>query len=599
MSESRIQIIRRILRICFQRPVCMAVSVLLAALSSLAYFVPYLAIYRLLQALLLTGSIPVGSAVLRYGLIAFAGAAANVLCYFASLILSHIAAFQTSYGLRITLADKFSRLPLGFHIREGVGKQFRLMDAGVDKIQSFIAHKLPDMVSSVVYPVTMVALILSIDWRFGLAMAIGIAIAYLFHYLSMGRGGAKHMMELYYGALDDMENAAVECVRGVTVLKTFSRSAGAYRKLQDAIGDYTDMVIPYTRNWERYMPAFSTLIANIYLFLIPAALWCAPDAAHWAEFAVSFLFYLILAPSLASVIPKIGRIMEEFMRVYTEVERFDTVMETPDLPQSDKEPPIADASLRFSNVCFSYTGDNAVPALSGISFTAAPGQVTAIVGPSGSGKSTIASLIARFWDPDAGQITLGGADIRNMPMETLMSQIAFVLQNDRLFSQSILENIRFGNKTASTEAVIEAAKAANCHDFITRLPDGYETVLGAEGVHLSAGQRQRITLARAFLKDAPIIVLDEATASQDAENEAAIQQAISRLICGKTVLLIAHRLSTVQNADQILVMKHGQIHARGTHANLMENAAFYRGLWNAYSATQAWHLERAQDGGAK
>ena len=327
-------------------------SVLLAVISSLAYFVPYLAVWQLLQTLL-TGSSN-SAVVLRLGVIAFFGAATNVLAYFASLMLSHVAAFQTAFDLRLQLAGKLVRLPLGWHMAQGTGKQFHLMGAGTEKIQSFIAHKLPDMVASVVYPVTMVALMLSIDWRFGVAMAIGIAIAYVFHYLSMGRGGARHMMDLYYDALDEMENAAVECVRGVTVLKAFGRRVGAFRKLQDAIGDYTDMVIPYTRNWEKHMPWFFTLVGNAYLFLIPAALLAAPDAARWPDFAARFLFYLILAPSLASVIPKIGRIMEEFMRVNTEVQRLDKVMTEPDLPQrADGDTPVS-SELTFSGVSFSY-----------------------------------------------------------------------------------------------------------------------------------------------------------------------------------------------------------------------------------------------------
>lgn len=595
MPVSRIQIIRRILKISFQKPVCMTVSVLLAVISSLAYFIPYLAVYRLLRALLLSPAGLSGAAALQCGLTAFCGAALNVLTYFASLMLSHIAAFQTSYDLKIRLAGKLVRLPLGFQIEQGTGKSFQLMGAGIDKIQSFIAHKLPDMVASVVYPVTLVALILSIDWRFGLAMAFGIALAYVFHYLSMGRGGAKRMMELYYGALDDMENAAVECVRGITVLKAFGRSVGAYQKLQNAIGAYTDMVIPYTRNWEKYMPWFFALIGNAYLFLIPVALWTAPGADAWPEFAVRFLFNLILAPSMASVIPKIGRIMEEFMRVYTEVERLDETMTTPDMPQQEAECAAETPVLRFENVSFSYTGDGKVPALSGISFTAEPGRVTAIVGASGSGKSTIVSLIARFWDVDSGRISIGGRDIRQMPQETLMHYVGFVLQNDRLFSQSIRENIRYGDKAASDDEVMQAAKAANCHTFISQLPDGYDTVYGAAGTHLSSGQCQRIALARAILKNAPIIVLDEATASQDAENEVWIQEAISRLTQNKTVILIAHRLNAVRNADQILVMEKGTIQERGRHEELLQADGIYAKLWNAYRKTQVWHMHREKE----
>ncbi len=597
-ETSRLKIIRRILRISFQRPVCMTCSVTLAVISSLAYFVPYLAIYRLLRIMLASGAAS-GGATLRCGFVAFAGAALNVLAYFGALILSHLAAFHTSFDLKINLAKKLSRLPMGFHMEHGTGQQYRMMGEGIDGIQSFIAHKLPDMVASVVYPSAMILIILSVDWRFGLAMAFGIVLAYAFHYLSMGRGGAKHMMELYYGALDEMENAAVECVRGITVLKAFGRSVGAFQKLEDAIGAYTDMVIPYTRNWEKYMPWFLALIANCYLFLIPVALWTAPDAEHWADFAVRFIFYLLLAPSLASVIPKIGRIMQEFMRVNTEVERLDKTMDAEEPAQGTENCSIKKPLLQFSDVSFSYNGDGTRPALCGVSFSAEPGTLTAIVGPSGSGKSTVASLIARFWDADSGSISIDGTDIRNMPFETLMTQVGFVLQNELLFSQSVLENIRFGNKNASFDDVVRAAKSANCHDFISALPDGYDTLIGAEGIRLSSGQKQRIALARAILKDAPILVLDEATASQDAENEALIQEAVSRLICGKTVIMIAHRLSTVRDADQILVMDHGRICERGKHSELLSSGGAYAALWRAYCGIQDWRLQCAADGGAQ
>ena len=593
MKTKRTQIIGRILSLSFQKPILMSISVILAVISALSYFVPYLSIYRLLYALLVQRSNIISVQVLQIGITACIGASVNVLTYFASLMLSHIAAFQTSFALRIGFAEKLSQLPMGLLQEIGSGKQFCLMGEGIDKIQSFIAHKLPDLVSSVVYPIATVILILSIDWRYGLALLAGILAAYVFHYMSMGRGGSKRMMDLYYTALEDMENAAVECVRGITVLKLFGFKSTAFQRLQNSIGDYTNMVIPYTKNWNKNMCWFFALIGNLYLFLLPVAAASLPNTGEYAPYAANLVFYLILSPSLASVIPKIGNIMEEFMRVNAEAESLDGMMHKEDLQQGHEPITHQIPSVQFSGVSFSYSRDS-TQALSDVSFEVPAHTVTAIVGPSGSGKSSIVSLLARFWEPDAGCISLGGTDIRNISTAQLMNQISFVLQNDRCFSQSILENIRFGNKNASMDDVIEAAKAANCHEFILRLPLKYQTVLGDSGLQLSVGQQQRIMLARAILKNAPILVLDEATASQDAENEALIQQGLARLARGKTVVMIAHRLSTVQNAEQILVMNQGKIVQRGTHDALMQEGGLYAALWKAYIQTQAWRIEKGE-----
>lgn len=582
MKESRIRIIRCVLQVCFHKPICMTASVLLSIASSLSSFVPYWVVYRLLRILLLETETFNTLAVVHLGLVAFIGAIINVMGYFGSLILSHLAAFNTSYDVKVAFAESISRLPYGFHIQTGTGKQYAVMGTGIDRVQSFMAHKLPDMIASVVYPITMVAMILRIDWRFGIAMMIGIAIAYIFHYLSMGRGGAKHMMDLYYTALDDMESAAVECTHGITLLKTFGPSISAYRRFERSVSDYTKMVIPYTKNWEKYMGVFVALISNIYLFIMPAVILLMPKTANLPAFAVNVVFYLVMAPSLASVIPKAGRIMEEFMRVYEEIERMDQVFDRPPIRNNvDGEVPTSN-EISFSAVSFAYNTDR--KALDTVSFTAPEGQMTAIVGASGSGKSTIVSLIARFWDVEEGSIALGGIDIREIPMTTLMERTNFVFQSEYLFTQSVLENIRIGRKDATDDEVIAAAKAANCHSFIMLLPNGYSTVLKQDGVLLSAGQQQRIALARAFLKDAPIIVLDEATASQDAENEALIQDSISRLIRNKTVIIVAHRLSSIVHADQILVLQDGRIVEQGRHDELMNRNGIYTTLWNSYES---------------
>jgi ATP-binding cassette subfamily B protein len=596
MGLSRLDIIKRVLRISFSKPLLMFSSVFLAAASSLAYFIPYIVIYDLVKALLSGSGSASNAAILRMGLMAFAGSALSVLTYFGALILSHISAFDTSRDFRLSFADAISHLPLGFLISSGTGKAFGIMGSGIEQIQSFIAHKLPDLVISVLYPVVLIVLMLTVNLKYGLSMLAGILIAYFFHYRSMGAGGAKHMMELYYDALEEMENAAVECVRGITLLKTFGRSVCAYMTFNKAVSDYTGMVIPYTRNWEKHMCWFVTLMSNAYLFLIPAALYAIDRGIDPTENASDLVFYLILAPSAASIIPKIGRVMEEIMRVYENIERMDEFLLAPPMRESSAPERLDSHELRFSDVSFSYEENGTSKAISDISFAVPEGTVTAIVGPSGSGKSTISSLIARFWDVDHGTVTVGGKDIRDIPYDQLMSSISFVLQNEYIFTQSVRDNIKAGRQDASDVDVIRAARDANCHSFITSLPDGYETILKESGVFLSSGQLQRVALARAFLKDAPVIVLDEATASQDAENEALIRDALDRLTRNKTVIMIAHRLSSVINADQILVMDHGQIREQGTHEELLKKEGLYADMWKSYGRVLDWHINRKEGG---
>ena len=595
-QPTRLQIIRRVLAVSFQRPFCMTLSVLLSVLSALSYFVPYFCAYKLIALCLQGGAEGLTANVLHYGALALSGAVLHVVTYFLAGMLSHLAAFDTSYDLKMLLARKFAALPMGFHTHSECGKKYAVMGSGIDGIQSFIAHKLPDMVSSVCYPACMVLMILLVDPLFGAALLFDILIAYVFHYLSMGRGGAKHMMDLYYGALDEMENASVECVRGLTVLKTFGKKAGPFRKFMDSVSDYTNMVIPYTRNWEKHMCFFVALLTNSYLFLLPVAFWKISHTTDYREFALHFLFYLILAPSMASIISKTGRIMEEFMRVFEEIERMDEFLFQEDQKFGAVDQVPEDTTIRFSNVCFSYEEEKGrgktVHALNGVSFTAKEGTLTGIVGPSGSGKSTILSLLFGFYEQTSGEITIGGRNIREFSYPVLMRMISYVQPGEILFSSSVFDNIRLGKPDATDEEVQNAAKLANCHDVIAALPEGYDTILNEDSVKLSVGQRQRIALARAFLKDAPIILLDEATSSQDPENERLITEALSRLVKQKTVIMVAHRLTTVKNADHILVLKDGKICEEGVHETLLKNGGLYSSLWASYEEVLNWHIKQ-------
>jgi ATP-binding cassette subfamily B protein len=565
----------RLMELAATRKPLVIVSVILAALAAVAAFIPYVAIYLLVRDLV--SAYPAFSTLdmprtLSLGWLALGGILSNILLYFFALMSSHLAAFGTLYQLKVNFASHLSRVPLGYHVLWGSGKLRKIMDENIEKIEGFIAHQLPDIAASVVAPVVMVAVLLWVDWRLGLAAIAGIALAFFIQIRAYGNDGARSMMAKYQAAQDDMNNAAVEYVRGISVVKAFGQTVFSLRRMHDAIRAYTQMVIPYTLSWENYMSAFMTIVNNIYLFVIPVGIVVGIHAADYASYASTFLFYLIFVPSIATTLLKIMYVTSNGMQIIGGVEKMDEILHTPVLPQPAQPKTITRHDVVFDHVTFTYQNQTHA-ALGDISFTAPEGKITAIVGPSGGGKSTIAHLIPRFFDVGAGRVVIGGADVRDMASEYLMQKVSFVFQDVFLFKQSIMENIRFGNLLATDAQVMAAAKAAQCDGFASHLPDGYHTVIGTQGVHLSGGEQQRIAIARAIVKNAPIIVLDEATAFSDPENEYLIQRAFEKLMRGKTVIMIAHRLSTVRGADQILVIDQGKVLEQGRTSNCSRWAA--------------------------
>ncbi|MFV0529249.1 MAG: ABC transporter ATP-binding protein [Lachnospiraceae bacterium] len=545
--------IARLLELAATQKPLMITSVILSALASVASFIPYLAIYGIIRDLLavLPNVDQLQTVeITKYGWMALGGILGNILLYFTALICSHLAAFGTLYELKVNFASHLAKLPLGFHVLVGSGKLRKIMDENIEKIEGFIAHQLPDIVASFVSPVVMFVILFAFDWRLGLAAAIGIILAFVLEFRAYGNEGAKNMMEKYQDSLEEMNNASVEYVRGITVVKAFKQTVYSFRRLHQTIRAYTDVVIPYTLSWENYMSAFTTIINNIYLFLLPVGIVIGMRSTQYESFAATFIFYLIFVPAIASIMLKIMYVSTNGMQISSGVARMDEILSRPPLLQSSSPQTVSTYDVEFDNVSFSYENQE-VEALSEVSFTAASGQITAIVGPSGGGKSTIGHLIPRFFDVTGGKILIGGVDIRDMSQAYLMEKVSFVFQDVYLFRQSILENIRLGNQSATDAQVVEAAKAAQCHEFIEALPQQYNTVIGSDGVHLSGGEQQRIAVARAIIKDAPIIVLDEATAFADPENEYLMQRAFERLMKGKTVLMIAHRLSTIRSANGV------------------------------------------------
>lgn len=588
----------RLLELAATKKYLVVSSVILSALASVVSFVPYLAIYLIVCDIL--GALPdmtvLDSArVIRYGWLAFAGAAGNVILYFAALVCSHLAAFDTLYILKVNFASHLARVPLGMHVTVGSGKLRKIMDENIEKVEGFIAHQLPDLAAAFTSPVVMVVILLSVDWRFGLAAMLGIALAFYAQFSMYGNEKSRKMMEDYMKALEDMNNASVEYIRGISVIKAFTQTKFSFRRLHDAIRAYTTMVIPYTLSWENSFSGFLTLVNNIYLFVVPVGILVGMHSADYAGFAGKFIFYMLFTPAVASILTKIMYVNSNAMRIIGEVRAMDEILSEPELAGPERPQPVSGHDIEFRGVSFSYDTNKETEALANLSFKASQGEITALVGPSGGGKSTIAHLIPRFFDVAKGQILIGGVDVREMDISCLMDNVSFVFQDVFLFKQSVADNIRIGGRNISDDQVEAAAKAAQCHDFITLLPDGYDTIIGTKGVHLSGGERQRIAIARAIVKDSPIVILDEATAFADPENEHLIHKAFESLMKNKTVVIIAHRLSTIRGADKIIVMDGGKLSGEGTHEELLQAGGKYCDMWRTYSESASWRMAKKKE----
>jgi ATP-binding cassette subfamily B protein len=594
----------RLIELAMTKKALVVGSLILSVVAAVLSFVPYVSIYfiivKVIEALPDVTGADAGY-IIRWGWIAFAGAAGNILVYFAALMYSHLAAFGTLYKLKVDFASHLARVPLGFHVLIGSGKLRKITDDNIEKIEGFIAHQLPDLAAAIVAPVLLFVLLFAVDWRFGLATTVGIVIGLFVYMRIMGNQSALEGMKRYQAALDDMNNATVEYIRGISVVKAFHQTVYSFRRLYDSIKKYTAWIIDYTLKMKNGYAVAVTVVQNVSLFIMPAAILIGVgvargDMADFPAFAGTTLFYLILSQAVGGVVLKVIYASGTMMQLTGHVDTMDVILAEPELYVSPKPKPITGFDVTFDNVMFSYDKDKEVEALSGVSFTAKQGEVTAIVGPSGGGKSTIAHLIPRFFDTSGGTVLIGGTDVREIDPHTLMGNVSFVFQDVYLFKQSVMDNIRMGSPTASDEHVYEAARDAQCAEFIEKLPQGYQTVIGTKGIHLSGGEQQRLAIARAIVKDSPIVVLDEATAFSDPENEHLIQKAFERLMKDKTVVMIAHRLSTVRGADQIIVMDGGRVVQCGAHDELLRQGGRYGDMWRVYTQTSSWRLSKVKEG---
>lgn len=572
----------------------------LSVLSVVVSFVPYVAIYFIIRELVShVGSMQLANTalLLRYGWLACGSAIASILLNFLALMCSHVAAFKTLYGLKLQFTRHIASLPMGFHTGNSTGKLRKIVDENIEKLESFIAHQLPDIVGTFATPVVVIAILLVFDWRLGLAALAGILLSYIIQVMAYGSAGARVFMTRYQDSMEEMNNASVEYVRGISVVKAFNQTVFSFRKFHDTIRNYTQFVYNYTKSFEKPMAVFMVIVNNIYLFVLPVAIALYGGVTDYPRYALSVLFYLIFALSVTGPFTKLMYVSSGMRQVSDAIERMDRVLDMRPLPHTNAPQTTEGCDIEFDDVCFTYADEDASEALHHISFTAAQGQVTALVGPSGSGKSTLAHLIPRFYDVNSGAIRIGGVNIQEMEHQYLMDKVSFVFQDVFLFKQSIADNIHIGNPQATMGDIIQAAQAAQCHEFILRLPQGYDTVIGTKGIHLSGGERQRLVIARAILKNAPILVLDEATAFADPENEHKIQQAFETLMRGKTVIIIAHRLSTVRGADKIVVIDEGCVAEQGTHESLVHAGGRYSRMWLHFTSAMDWAIANRKEEG--
>ena len=563
-------------------------SVVLSAVNGLLSLVPFIFLWLVVRTLLTADGNLADTPVWDYAIAAFVVSVANVLLYFAALMLSHLSAFRIETNMRRTAMERLMHVPLGFFDTQNTGRMRKIIDEDSSQTHTFVAHILPDVAGSVVAPIGIIVLLLAVDWQLGIAAMVPIVCAFgIMGYMMNPKN--NDFQRMYLDAQEKMSAEAVEYVRGIPVVKVFQQTVFSFKRFHDSIINYRDLVIRYTLLWRTPMSAYTIAINAFAFLLVPTGIILIGHGGETAIIVSDMVLYVLIAPIIAANVMKAMHLSQNLFLANEAVDRLEKLTATPPLSESSKPEKATAFDVSLRNVSFRYQAAER-DAVSHIDLDIPQGKTVALVGASGSGKTTIARLIPRFWDVREGSLKIGGVDVRHMDKATLMRNVSFVFQNTRLFKTSILENIRYGNPDATIEQVNRAVDLSQSREIIERLPQGLNTVIGAEGTYLSGGEQQRIVLARAILKDAPIVVLDEATAFADPENEHLIRQAFAHLTCGKTVLMIAHRLTTVQDADNIVVVDDGRIAEQGTHQQLMEQATLYYKMWNEYQKSVAWKL---------
>lgn len=568
-------------------------SLVLSVISAVLALLPFVFIFFIIKEVIeVAPNFSDAENVVRNGWMAVLFALISIVVYFGALMCSHLSAFRIAGNMRKSLLSHIAKLPLGFIGEMGSGKIRRIVNDSTAATETYLAHQLPDMAGAVVTPVGMLIMLFLFDWRFGLICLVPVILGFASMFKMAGPQMAEDMKN-YNNALADMNNEAVEYVRGIPVVKTFGQTVHSFKRFRGAIDNYYNYCISYCKKCRMPMLIYTVFINSTFAFLITLALILTGGEDISQSIMLNFIFYVIFTPVIATSMSKIMYMSENGMVVGDALERVHSILDMKPLPDSVNNESPKDNSVEFKNVFFRYSGAE-TDALKDISFKVNSGETIALVGPSGGGKTTAAGLISRFWDVSSGEVKVGGVNVKNIRKSELMETVSYVFQDSRLLKTSIFENVRLSKPNATRTEVENALHKAQCDDIIAKLPDGIDTVIGTKGVYLSGGEQQRIAIARVMLKNAPVIVLDEATAFADPENEALVQRAFEELSKDKTVIMIAHRLTTVRNADRIFVLKDGKIEESGTHDSLTENKGIYADMWNDYQTSISWKVGGAR-----
>lgn len=557
-------------------------SWILSALSAAVALIPFIYIWEIINNVIKNDT----SKLIHYGWMAVIFAVVSLLLYIGGLMCSHLSAFRVATNIRIKAIHHITTLPLGFMDKFGSGKMRKIINESSGATETYLAHQLPDKAGAIVTPIGLLLLLFFFDWKLGLLSLIPVVIAFAIMTTMSGKNMQVKMKE-YQNALDDMSNEAVEYIRGIPVVKTFGQTVFSFKKFKATIDRYSEWAISYTKDLRLPMTFYTTAINAVFAFLIAGIIiFCRNNITN--TLLLNLMFYIIITPIITVTLNKLMFMNENEMIVNDAMERIDSVLNLQPMSEPNQSDVPKDYSIAINNLTYSYDGQK--NAINNVSLTIPSKQTVAFVGPSGSGKSTLANLISRFFDCDNGSISIGGVDIKSIKKNDLMNYISFVFQNSRLIKASIYDNVRLSKPNASREEVIDALNKAQCGDIIEKLPNGIDTIIGSKGIYLSGGEQQRIAIARVILKNSPIIILDEATAFTDPDNENKVQKAFSQMADGKTVIMIAHRLTTVTNADTIYVFDNSEIVESGTHSELLSQNGMYNKMWNEYQKSIDWKV---------
>lgn len=598
VKKEKVFILKRFTPYMGKKKILIPIALILSGISAVLNIIPFVLVWYITRELLSSTQIVSISNVSFYAWLAFASAIGGVLLYFVALLSSHLAAFRVEVGMQKVGMERVMNMPLGFFDNHSSGKIRKIVNDGAGTTHTFLAHQLPDMAGSIVSPIILLLLLFMVDWRMGVVSLIPILLGFITMSFMVSSEGKK-FQNMYFDSLEEMSAESVEYVRGIPVVKTFGQSIFSFKRFYNSIIKYKEMVHAYTLLWRKPMSFYTTVMQATSFFLIPLAIFLIGRGDNAALVLADFIFYILISPIFTMLFMKSMHFQQNIMIAEQAIDRLDNLLDCKQMHYEDiknsSSNKIKNHSIEFKDVVFSYEGSEK-KTIDKVSFKLNEGETIALVGASGGGKTTIARLAARFWDTDEGEVLVGGINVKDIPKKELMDNIAFVFQSTKLFKGSLKENIVFGKENVKPKEIDDAIDFSQSREIIKNLPNGLDTVIGSKGTYLSGGEQQRIALARAILKDAPIVLLDEATAFADPENEHLIQKALKELGKGKTTLMIAHRLSTVQNVDRILVIESGKIAEEGTHKELLLKGGIYKSMWDEYQKSIDWKITTKNEG---